>query len=221
MKRAVKTVIFDWDGTIADSVSLIVEALQHGGYEIGVEINRDDARHIIGLGLAEAKKKILPEIQDNRTLEKFYVSYRRFYKDRAHEVRLFQGARELLKYLKPAYTLAVATGKSRSGLNQALRDSALDRVFFTTRTADETEGKPSPKMLHEILEETETGPEQALMIGDTVHDLAMAENAGVASIGVTFGAHDPVSFDRYRPLSVCGSMAELHDFFEAEIHPPG
>jgi phosphoglycolate phosphatase len=125
-------------------------------------------------------------------------------------VVLFHGALELLQHLKQRnHLLAVATGKSRRGLDEALRSTALQGLFDATRTADETRSKPHPLMLQELMAELGTAPERCLMIGDTTHDLQMAANAGVPAVGVSFGAHDPASFDAFGPLFVAHSVPEL------------
>jgi len=107
------------------------------------------------------------------------------------------------------HKLAVATGKSRRGLNEALKSVALRDRFEASRTADETFGKPHPRMLLELMEELDVTPERTLMIGDTTHDLQLAQNAGCASVGVSYGAHEPASFDEFKPLHVAHSVADL------------
>ena len=123
---------------------------------------------------------------------------------------LFNGANELLAELRARHHwLAVATGKSRRGLNEALRLTGLDRLFDATRTADETAGKPSPLMLHELMRELGCEPARTLMVGDTTHDLQMAQNAGCPAVAVSYGAHEPENFAAFAPLYVAHSVADL------------
>jgi len=129
---------------------------------------------------------------------------------------LFTGTQDMLSALKARHHwLAVATGKNRVGLNEALKHARLEAMFDGTRTADETAGKPHPQMLLELMREFGAEPERTLMIGDTTHDLQMAVNAGCPCVGVSYGAHDHESFAEFKPLFVAHSMAELHQWLIA------
>jgi len=126
---------------------------------------------------------------------------------------LFPGTLEMLQALKERnHWLAVATGKGRRGLDDALAQSQLKGLFDGTRTADETASKPDPLMLHELMREFGADPERTLMIGDTTHDLQLALNAGTARVGVSYGAHEPEAFAEFGPLFVAHNTRELHDW---------
>jgi phosphoglycolate phosphatase len=139
--------------------------------------------------------------------------YRHHYLAHQNDICLFDGILPLLQALRERHHwLTVATGKSRQGLNEALQAVALKGVFDGSRTADETAGKPNPRMLHELMREFGVDPERTLMIGDTTHDLEMARNAGCASVGVSYGAHEPEAFHAFGPRCVAHSVAELHQW---------
>jgi phosphoglycolate phosphatase len=142
--------------------------------------------------------------------------YRHHYERHQHDISLFDGVLPLLAELKQRHHwLAVATGKSRRGLDEALRAVQLQGLFQGSRTADETAGKPSPVMLFELMREFEVEPARTLMIGDTTHDLQMALNAGCASVAVSYGAHDPVAFESHGPRFVAHSVAQLRHWLAA------
>ena len=139
--------------------------------------------------------------------------YRHHYMAHQHDISLFDGVLDMLAELKARHHwLTVATGKSRAGLNEALQAVELRQVFDGSRTADETAGKPHPRMLHELMREFGTEPERTLMVGDTTHDLQMAVNAGCASVGVSYGAHEPDVFHALQPRHIAHSVRELHDW---------
>ncbi len=208
--RRFDLIAFDWDGTLFDSTALIVRCIQDACAEVGVPVP-DPARaaYVIGLGLTDALRHAAPDLPAERYPE-LGRRYRHHYFARQHELLLFPGTLDMLHTLKQrAHWLAVATGKSRRGLDEALRTAQLEGLFNGSRTADETAGKPHPQMLNELMREFGTDPERTLMVGDTTHDLQMANNAGVASVAVSFGAHEPDSFAPLRPLFVAHSTAEL------------
>ena len=211
--RRFDLIVFDWDGTLFDSTGLIVQCIQSACRDIGVAVPSDaDAAYVIGLGLHDALKHAAPGLTPDRYPE-LGARYRHHYTARQHEVMFFDGTLAMLEALKArGHLLAVATGKSRRGLDDALGTSALRGLFDATRTADETASKPDPRMLHELMNDLVVGPERTLMIGDTTHDLQLAANAGVASVGVSYGAHDHTAFTAFTPLHVAHSMAELHDW---------
>jgi phosphoglycolate phosphatase len=139
--------------------------------------------------------------------------YRHHYLQHQHDISLFDGVLGMLDELKSRHHwLTVATGKSRSGLNEALQAVELRHRFDGSRTADETAGKPSPLMLNELMREFGVEPDRTLMIGDTTHDLQMALNAGCASVGVSYGAHEPDDFHALKPRHVAHSVRDLHDW---------
>lgn len=201
-------IVFDWDGTLFDSTTLIARCIQSACADVGTKVPSDrDASYVIGLGLAEALQHAAPELPRERYKD-LAERYRHHYFARQHEIVLFDGTLELLQALKArGHRLGVATGKSRRGLDEALRTAQLQGVFDATRTADETASKPDPRMLLELMRELDVAPERTLMIGDTTHDLALAANAGTAGVGVSYGAHD--DFTGFAVRHVAHSTAEL------------
>lgn len=207
-----KLVIFDWDGTLMDSIDRIVSSMQSAARTVGLASPIDhDVKQIIGLNLTTALKVLFPNITAEQ-IAAMLVQYKYEYSEGDNTpTPLFVNATNLLTQLKQHNKLlAVATGKGREGLNRVLKVSETGDFFNTTRCAGEMPSKPDPKMLHSILEELKIAPHEAIMIGDTSHDLKMAQNAKVDSIGVTFGVHDRQELNRYQPKAVVDSLAELH-----------
>ncbi|MBX3625448.1 MAG: HAD-IA family hydrolase [Rhizobacter sp.] len=211
--RRFDLIAFDWDGTLFDSTALIARSIQAACADLGVEVPSDkDASYVIGMGLIDALQHAAPGLPRERYPE-LGQRYRHHYFAKQHEIVLFKGTLDMLKALKARnHWLAVATGKSRMGLNEALTSVELHGVFDGTRTADETASKPNPLMLQELMREFGVDPERTLMIGDTTHDLQLAMNAGAASVGVSYGAHTPESFGQYKPLHIAHSVADLDDW---------
>ncbi len=212
-RRRFDLIAFDWDGTLFDSTGLIVRCIQAACRDIGTPEPSDvQAAYVIGLGLMDALRHAVPDLAVERYPE-LGRRYRHHYVARQHEIVLFEGTREMLASLKARnHWLAVATGKSRLGLNEALDSAQLRQFFDSTRTADETASKPDPLMLLELMGELGTEPERTLMIGDTTHDLQLAANAGVACVGVSYGAHPSEDFHRFSPRFVAHSTRELHEW---------
>jgi phosphoglycolate phosphatase len=209
-ERAFDLLIFDWDGTLADSTSIIAQALQRACSDIGCGVPDDiAARYVIGLGLADALKHIAPELPI-ADYPKLSARYRDHYLAREAEIPLFEGARQLLVDLRAAgYRLAVATGKSRVGLDRALATHGLSALFDATRCADEGHPKPHPDMLLYLMGTLDVAPARTIMIGDTTHDLLMAANAGVQAIAMTHGAHGLDALAARETFAVASSIAEL------------
>ena len=216
MNRRFDLIAFDWDGTLFDSTALIVRCIQSACRDLGLPVPSDvDAAYVIGLGLHDALRHVTPDLSPERVHE-LGRRYRHHYLVRQHELVLFAGTLAMLHALKQRqHFLAVATGKNRVGLDQALAQSALHELFDATRTADETASKPNPLMLQELMAELDAVPERTLMIGDTTHDLLLASNAGAASVAVSYGAHERAAFDEHAPLFVAHSTRELHDWLLA------
>jgi len=207
-----KLVIFDWDGTLMDSVDRIVSSMQSAAQTVGLVSPVDhDVKQIIGLSLTTALETLFTSITAEQ-IEAMLVQYKYEYLEGDNTpTPLFENAINLLTQLKQHNKLlAVATGKGREGLNRVLNVSETSAFFNTTRCAGEMPSKPDPTMLNSILEELKIAPHDAIMIGDTSHDLKMAQNAGVDSIGVTFGVHDRDVLSRYKPKVIVDSLAELH-----------
>ena len=211
MAKRFELIVFDWDGTLMDSAAAIVAAIQAACRDLDIEPPSDErARHIIGLGLHDALRGVLPALDPVRYPE-VADRYRHHYLSRDNELELFAGAFELIRALGEAgFMLAVATGKSRNGLLRALASSGLERFFHATRCADECHSKPHPQMLLELMDEFAVPPESTLMIGDTTHDLLMARNANVAALAVAYGAHPREQLEAEAPLLCAGSVAEVH-----------
>lgn len=207
---ALRLVVFDWDGTLMDSPRRIIWCLQHTARALGVEVLPEDRlRDIIGLGVDVAVRRLYPEADDD-FVEGFATTYRRCYlgSGEAPETPLYPGARALLEWLdREGFLLAVATSKSRPGLDQALASSGLGGLFVTTATSDEYPSKPNPAMLEGVIRNTGVEPANTRMIGDSVYDLEMARNAGVRAIAVTHGVH---TAERLREASPLALVADLH-----------
>ncbi len=211
MPQRFDLIVFDWDGTLFDSTALIVKSMQAAAVDLGLEPpSRERASYVIGMGLVEALRHALPGL-DPAHYPKLGERYRHHYFASAHEVTLFDGVPAMLRDLKDRHHwLAVATGKSRRGLDEALEAVEMQRLFDGTRTADETASKPHPQMLLELMRQFGTEPERTLMIGDTSHDLELARNAGCPAVAVTYGAHAHDSLLAYDLLLVAHDVASLH-----------
>jgi phosphoglycolate phosphatase len=206
-------IVFDWDGTLMDSTGTIVHCIQAAARDLGLpEPDRKAAAYVIGLSLQDALTSALPGL-DPKLVPRVVERYRYHYLSRDQGLTLFDGVPEMLADLSErGYFLAVATGKSRVGLNRALHAAQLTRFFDATRCADETFSKPHPAMLQEITRELGQNMERTVMIGDTTHDLLMAANAGAAGVGVHYGAHEPHELDALNPDFCAASVPQLHQW---------
>ena len=202
--------VFDWDGTLVDSAGHIVDSIQAAARDIGLsEPAAEDARHIIGLGLVDAMTYLFPRLSAS-DYPRLAERYRVHYLAGDHKVALFPGTGDALRFWRErGFRLAVATGKSRQGLDRALGTSGLAPCFHATRCADEGLAKPHPDMLLWLMGALCADPERTLMIGDTTHDLEMARQAGVPAVAVAYGAHPRDQLESLSPLACVGSMAEL------------
>ena len=211
--RRFDLIAFDWDGTLFDSTAIIVRCIQAAVRDVGGTMPTDkEAAYVIGMGLMQALAHAAPDVPPEKYTE-LGNRYRFHYIQHQDDLSLFEGVLPLLNDLRErGHLLAVATGKSRRGLDEALHTVQLKGVFDGSRTADQTAGKPHPLMLQELMAEFDVAPERLLMIGDTTHDLQMAVNAGCASVGVSYGAHEPDAFHALQPLAVVHSVRELHDW---------
>lgn len=203
-------IVFDWDGTLMDSAAAIVRAIQSSCVDLGLPVpDEARARHVIGLGLSDALHHAVPELPPSRYHE-MVERYRFHYLASDHELTLFAGAAELVAGLRDAgHMLAIATGKSRIGLDRALGHSGLGALFHGSRCADECFSKPHPQMLEELMVEFGAEPDATLMIGDTSHDLLMARNAGVDGLAVTYGAHPHGHLLDHCPVACVHTICEL------------
>ncbi len=215
-QRRFDLIAFDWDGTLFDSTAIIARCIQAAVVDVGgKKPTHKEASFVIGMGLMQALAHAAPDVPKER-YSLLGDRYRHHYFAIQHEISLFEGVLPMLADLKTrGHVLTVATGKSRRGLDEALAASILAGTFDASRTADQTAGKPDPLMLRELMAEFDVPRERTLMIGDTTHDLQMALNAGCASVGVSYGAHEPDAFYALNPLYVAHDVTQLHDWLLA------
>jgi phosphoglycolate phosphatase len=201
MQKQFDLIVWDWDGTLADSTGMITDALLNAAAQVGLPtLTISEASSIIGLGLREAIHALYGDIPAAQA-QALATQYSNNYYAGESSIPLFAGAVDTIKTLnKRGFKLAVATGKGRRGLNLALQHCALTHYFHATRTVDECFSKPHPQMLHELMEALVVLPERTLMIGDTSYDLQMAKNAGVRAVGVTYGAQKAEQWQHLEPL---------------------
>lgn len=207
-------VIFDWDGTIMDSALKIATCIQASARDVGIdEPTTEAAKSIIGLGLFEAMRRLFPNASE-RDVEALVDAYKyHFVTGDVTEQKLFEGVREGLQALEASgAVLAVATGKSRAGLDRAFGTTGLHSHFITTRCADETRSKPHPQMLHEILDFTAIEPQKAIMVGDTTYDMDMASGAEMAGLGVSYGVHTEPMLRKANAVTVQHSFTDMIDW---------
>jgi phosphoglycolate phosphatase len=211
--RQFDLIAFDWDGTLFDSTAIITRCIQRAVVDVGgEEPSREAASYVIGMPLMQALAHAAPDVPTEK-YPQLGDRYRHHYVANQHDLNLFEGVLPMLADLKARHHwIAVATAKSRKGLSEALHAVELKGTFDGSRTADETAGKPNPLMLHELMREFGVEPERTLMIGDTTHDLQMALNAGCASVGVSYGAHEPSAFQALKPLHVAHSVKALRQW---------
>lgn len=211
-----RLLVFDWDGTLADSEARIVAAARAAFTDLGLTAPADAAiREIIGLSLEEAVKALCPD-GDAALYRRFVDYYRHHFVSDAEPAALFPGVRSTLGLLREqGYLLAVATGKSRAGLERELQVTGLRPMFDASRCADETCSKPHPQMLHEIMDEVGSPAGETVMIGDTEYDLQMARNAGVDALAVGYGVHDHGRLLECRPLALLHAFDDLTAWLRA------
>jgi phosphoglycolate phosphatase len=218
MNKKFDLIVFDWDGTLVDSANSIVLSLQGAARDLGVtEPSNEEARYVVGLGLNEAIKHLFPTISSQ---ESNLISdrYRHHYLAHDKKISLYKGASKVIKALyAESFLLAVATGKSRAGLNRSFNSSGLGNFFHASRCADETFSKPHPAMLLELMSQFNVKATRTLMIGDTTHDLQMATNACISGVGVTYGAHPKKRLETLAPLACVDNVAQLHLWLNENI----
>jgi len=214
MAKRYDLIVFDWDGTVMDSTAVIASSIQSACRDLSLTVPSDEvARHVIGMGLTDALRYAVPDASEEM-YEPLVVRYKYHFLAQDAAIPLFEGARETIAELhREGYWLAVATGKSRIGLERALQSSNMSEYFHATRTADQTFSKPHPAMLLELMEELGGEPARVLMIGDTTHDLQMAINAGVDAVGMTHGAHPVEQLSALKPLALIDDFKGLREWF--------
>ncbi|WP_313041904.1 HAD-IA family hydrolase [Acinetobacter sp.] len=211
MNSAVKLVIFDWDGTLFDSVGQIVASLKFAADQYSQPLTDADAKSIIGLGLPEVAQRLFPTVPELHS--DILQSYADHYVAHSKGDMWFDGVADMLQELRDAgLQLAVATGKSRKGLDRVLAQTQSHELFCATRAASETKSKPDPLMLAEILAETGLRADQAIMVGDTSYDLEMALNIQMPRVGVSYGVHTVETLQCFQPLHIAHSVGDLTEF---------
>ncbi|MDP1997017.1 MAG: HAD-IA family hydrolase [Gallionella sp.] len=216
MDKRYDLIVFDWDGTVMDSTAVIAGSIQAACRDLGLAIPGDEAaRHVIGLGLVQALRHAVPDAPESM-YEPLVARYRHHFLAQDQAIPLFDGARETIAELHDAgYRLGVATGKSRAGLDRALESTGMKQYFHATRTADLTFSKPDPAMLFELMDELAVSTGRMLMIGDTTHDVQMAQNAGVDAVAIGHGAHPAEQLRALAPLALVQDFAGLRAWLKA------
>lgn len=216
MQKPVELIVFDWDGTLFDSVGQIVTSLLYAAEQFAQPLTSEAAKSIIGLGLPEVAQVLFPNVPELHTdILKCYGDH---YVEHSKDDQWFSGVAEMLYGLKNQnIKLAVATGKSRRGLDRVLAQTNSCDLFEITRAASETKSKPDPLMLAEILDFTGVNPERAIMVGDTSYDLEMAQNIAMPRVGVSYGVHTVDVLQRFIPLTVAHNVSTLHQFLNAQV----
>ena len=211
--RRFRLLAFDWDGTLADSTCIIVDAIRAACADLGLPIpDRDAASYVIGLGLADALRQLEPSLAPE-DYARFSERYRIHYLARDPEIPLFAGAREMLDELDArGFLLGIATGKPRAGLVRALAQQGIAHRFVASRCGDEGFPKPHPDMLLRLMDCVGVEADETLMIGDTTHDLELARNARVCGLAVCYGAHPEAGLKDLSPLAMVHSITELRDW---------
>lgn len=207
-------IVFDWDGTLKDSQSHIVDGLCKAADELGFVLERDDAKDIIGLSLVAAVEKLIPGISV-ADLDRFIAIYRDHFYKTLPQTYLFEGVEQMLQDLaEQGYMLAVATGMSRGGLDSSMRKLGVEKYFDTTICADESYSKPDPHMLLEVIDRLGVTKDKVLMVGDTEFDLEMAVNANVDSVAVCCGVHERDRLEAYPASAFLDYTPEIVDWLQ-------
>jgi phosphoglycolate phosphatase len=213
--------VFDWDGTLVDSIGTIVECTRTTLVELSIPVPEEHTlRGVIGLGLRETVGVMVPGC-DEATYQQIVLTYRKhWFGTFQRQTRLFRGARQALDELRArGYSLAVATGKSRRGLESELDATGIRAHFLATRTASEAPSKPHPQMLLDLITELGVDAAAALMIGDTSYDLEMARGASMRAVAVTSGGHDTIELERFDPLACLAGVHELPNWLAKQMRP--
>jgi len=213
MKDRFDLIVFDWDGTLVDSIDWIVHCFQHAADINGCLMPKQQiVKDTIGLSIQNAMKKLFSEC-DKKTQEQLIACYgQEFFSKHITENDLFTGVHEMLQTFKQkGYLLAVATGKTRSELDKSIHGVGLSDFFDITRSADQTASKPKPDMLEDIIKELAVDKKRAIMVGDSIHDMQMAINAGISSIAVSCGANSFEQLQQFNPLLNLQQTTELLD----------
>ena len=217
MNKPVELIVFDWDGTLFDSVGQIVASLQFAAQQFEQPLTPEAAKSIIGLGLPEVAQVLFPTVPELHT--DLLQCYGDHYVAHSTGDAWFAGIAEMLYGLKnQGVQLAVATGKSRRGLDRVLAQTNSHDLFEITRAASETKSKPDPLMLAEILAFTGVKAEQAIMVGDTSYDLEMAQNIAMPRVGVSYGVHTPETLAQFNPIAIAADVKSLHQLLLNQVN---
>lgn len=213
MSKKYNVIIFDWDGTIVNSTGLIVSAIKDAAICKGISFSDERKLYsVIGLSLDLAFRKLFDTLSNQEIIE-LQDLYKETYLKKANNISLFDGIDSGIKDLqRRGYSLAIATGMSRKGLDRALKQSGLNSFFPVTKTIDECFSKPHPQMIEEILDYYMISPDKALLVGDSTHDLKMAINSGIDSIGVTYGSEAPQELIKYKPKILANNTFEIFEW---------
>lgn len=215
--RPYDLIVLDWDGTVMDSLGVIVACAQEGARDLELEVPAENAiRDLVGLKLSIIAARLFPQHEDLhvRWIERYSFHWINTFLDR---LRLLPTAREAVERLhREGYYLAVATGKSRRGLNRDFDSTGLGKLFLASRTVDEAPSKPSPVMLLDIVDELGMQKNRTLMVGDTTHDLQMAVNGGIDAVGVLSGSHDEATLSEHSPVAVLDDLGALPDWLASK-----
>ncbi|UAL42243.1 HAD-IA family hydrolase [Shewanella inventionis] len=210
-EKAFDLIIFDWDGTLMDTVGKIVSCMQSVAQELMLPVpTEQQVRDVIGLSLPNIMPILFSQHHDHQQI---IDCYRRHHLASDYPTPLFEGVEELIKQLHEAgYLLAIATGKAREGLDRVLELTGLGQYFHASRCASDAQSKPHPEMLHALLGYFDVAANKAIMVGDSIHDLTMANNAKMASIGVSYGAHNEVTLSTLKPLAIVDRVSAIRDY---------
>ena len=202
--------VFDWDGTVMDTTGLIARGIQEAARALGLKVPAlETARSVIGLGVEDSMRIVNPDCPREQWGE-YAEAYKRWYISREAKLEVVAGLKDLLSDMREAgMRLAVATGKSRGGLDRVFALTGIGDFFEATITADETFPKPNPAMLIDLGERTFVEPSRMLMVGDSVHDLQLADNAGAAAVGVTWGACSRSALQALPHKAIVDTVEEL------------
>ena len=213
MKTRFELIIFDWDGTLSDSVGLITDLMIQSFLLHNVSPpSRMEVADILGIKLSEAFKILLKE-KDQNASELIFNSYIELYNQSSNKVKLFDGVELGIKELHGyGYKIAIATGGGRNYLDSCLAQTSIKDFINVTKTSDDCFSKPHPQMCNEILNELIIEPEKSIVIGDSIHDLQMAKNAGISSLAVTYGAHKQDSLSVYDALDYMDDANMVFDW---------
>lgn len=219
MASPYRLIIFDWDGTLMDSTDRIAYCMQCAAEDVGVPIpTTAEVKNIIGLGLSIAVEQLFPDLDSSQANQVCRHYSEHFIHNKTRTSALYEGALEVLDTLKQRrLMMAIATGKSRRGLNREFENYALEHYFAISRCADETQSKPHPAMLDEILQEMECPRGEALMIGDTEYDMEMGVRAGVDCVAVSYGAHSHARLQSYKPKVTLSAINELIPWLDRAV----